>query len=103
MTIMSQFLNILSDNPQGRRLERATRLFVAVAWSYCRLIPVTPWGCLIDAKTAIERIKPIRQIVSHDEYPLIFRDLSEIAIYTKIDKSAHRLLRSLMPGPYIVI
>jgi tRNA threonylcarbamoyl adenosine modification protein (Sua5/YciO/YrdC/YwlC family) len=36
-------------------------------------------------------------------FTLVCRDLSEIANYAKVDKTAYRLIKSLTPGPYTFI
>ena len=51
----------------------------------------------------MERICRIRALDKKHNFTLVCRDLSEIAIYAKVDNSAYRLLRSLTPGPYTFI
>jgi len=54
-------------------------------------------------KTALDRIRQIRQAEFDHEFTLVCRDLSEIATYARVDNSAYRLLKSLTPGPYTFI
>ena len=60
-------------------------------------------GCHIGDKTAMERIRAIRDIDDKHKFTLMCRDLSEIAIYAKVDNSAYRTLNAHTPGPYTFI
>ncbi len=60
-------------------------------------------GCLIGNKTAMDRIRAIRQVDNDHNFTLVCRDLSEIASYAKVDNIAYRMVRKLVPGPYTFI
>jgi len=60
-------------------------------------------GCLIGNKTAMDRIRAIRQVDNDHNFTLVCRDLSEIATYAKVDNIAYRMVRKLVPGPYTFI
>jgi tRNA threonylcarbamoyl adenosine modification protein (Sua5/YciO/YrdC/YwlC family) len=51
-------------------------------------------------KSALERIRAIRQLDEKHNLTLMCRDLSEIATYAQVSNSAYRILRHLTPGPY---
>lgn len=57
-------------------------------------------GCHIGDKSAVDRIRNIRQLDEKHNMTLVCRDLSEIAIYAQVSNSAYRILRHLTPGPY---
>ena len=100
---MSQFFTIHPDSPQGRLLERAAEIIrggglVVYPTDSCYAL-----GCQIGDKAAVERISRIRQTGKDHHFTLVCRDLSEIAVYAKVDNAAYRLLRSLTPGPYTFI
>ena len=59
--------------------------------------------CYIGDKEAQERIRRIRGIDPKHDFTLVCRDLSEIAIYSKVDNAAYRLIKALTPGPYTFI
>ncbi|WP_455234154.1 L-threonylcarbamoyladenylate synthase, partial [Thiogranum longum] len=46
------------------------------------------------------RIRRIRDLDKKHNFTLVCRDLSEIAIYARVDNSAYRLLKAHTPGPY---
>ena len=60
-------------------------------------------GCLIGNKQGMERIRRIRRLDDKHQFALLCRDLSDIALYAKVDNSAYRLLKALTPGPYTFI
>ena len=100
---MSQFFTIHPENPQGRLLERAAEIIRSGGVLVYPTDSCYALGCQIGDKSAVERIRRIRQTGKDHHYTLVCRDLSEIAIYAKVDNSAYRLLRSLTPGAYTFI
>lgn len=97
---MSQFFQIHSENPQPRLIKQAVKIIhegglVAYPTDSCYAL-----GCHLGDKTAMERIKVIRQLDEKHHFTLVCRDLSEIATYAKVDNSVFRLLKTLTPGPY---
>jgi len=60
-------------------------------------------GCHIGDKTAMQRIRKIRDIDEKHNFTLVCRDLSELAIYAKVSNQAFRLIKGLTPGPYTFI
>lgn len=57
-------------------------------------------GCHLGDKSALERIRRIRQTDRHHHFTLVCRDLKEIAHYAKVDTAQFRLLKACTPGPY---
>jgi len=60
-------------------------------------------GCCIGDKSAMEKIRRIRQIDADHNFTLMCRDLSDISTYARIENSDFRLIKSLTPGPYTFI
>ncbi len=60
-------------------------------------------GCHIGDKTALEHICRIRNLDDKHNFTLVCRDLSEIAIYAKVDNTAYRAIKAHTPGPYTFI
>ncbi|HUF72826.1 MAG TPA: L-threonylcarbamoyladenylate synthase [Gammaproteobacteria bacterium] len=91
------------ENPQSRLIAR-----VAAALRQGEVI-VYPTdssyalGCALGDKAALDRIRQIRRTEIDHDFTLVCRDLSEIAMYARVDNSAYRLLKSLTPGPYTFI
>ncbi len=100
---MSQFFQIHPDNPQPRLIKQAVEIIrqggVIVYPTDCAYA----LGCHIGDKSALERIKQIRKLGDKHNFTLVCRDLSELAVYAKVDNSAYRLLKHNTPGAYTFI
>lgn len=60
-------------------------------------------ACQIDDKDAVTRLRRIRGIDEKHHLTLLCRDLSEIALYAKVDNRQYRILKAVTPGPFTVI
>lgn len=100
---MSQFFQIHSENPQPRLVKQAVEIIrnggVVVYPTDCAYA----LGCHLEDKSALEKIKRIRQLDDKHNFTLVCRDLSEISVYAKVDNSQYRLLKSYTPGAYTFI
>lgn len=100
---MSQFFEIHPDNPQARLIRHAVDIIrdggiaaVPTDSSYAII-------CHLDDKSAVERVRRIRDLDKKHNFTLMCRDLSEIATYARVDNSAYRWLKAHTPGPYTFI
>src|ERR1700742_5140243 len=57
-------------------------------------------GCHIGDKSALERIREIRQTDRNHHFTLVCRDLAEVGKYALVENWQSRLLRPYTPGPY---
>ena len=100
---MSQFFQIHPDNPQKRLINQAVDIInkggVVVYPTDCAYA----LGCHLGDKSALEKIKRIRQLDDKHNFTLVCRDLSEISTYAKVDNGAYRLLKAHTPGAYTFI
>lgn len=100
---MAQFFSIHPDNPQPRLIRQAAEIvrnggiIVYPTDSFYAL------GCRLGDKTAVERIRAIRQVGPGHHFALVCRDLAEIAVYARVDNQQFRLLKSTTPGSYTFI
>lgn len=100
---MSQFFQIHPDNPQLRLIKQAVQIIaqggiVAVPTDSCYALV-----CHLDDKDAVMRLRRIRGVDEKHHLTLLCRDLSEIALYAKVDNRQFRMLKAATPGPYTVI
>jgi tRNA threonylcarbamoyl adenosine modification protein (Sua5/YciO/YrdC/YwlC family) len=100
---MSQYFQIHPVNPQARLIRQAVEILRADGLVVYPTDSSYALGCHVGDKRGMERICRIRALDKKHNFTLVCRDLSEIAIYAKVDNSAYRLLRSLTPGPYTFI
>jgi tRNA threonylcarbamoyl adenosine modification protein (Sua5/YciO/YrdC/YwlC family) len=100
---MSQYFQIHPVNPQARLIRQAVEILRADGLIVYPTDSSYALGCHVGDKRGMERIHRIRALDNRHNFTLVCRDLSEIAIYARVDNSAYRLLRSLTPGPYTFI
>ena len=100
---MSQFFYVHPETPQTRLINQA----VAIVRNGGVVIYPTDsgyaLGCQLENKQALERICQIRRLNDKHNFTLLCRDLSEIALYARVDNVAFRLLRNNTPGAYTFI
>lgn len=60
-------------------------------------------GCQLGDKSALDRIKSLRQLDKNHNFTLVCRNLSELASYAQVNNSVYRLLKAYTPGPYTFI
>ena len=100
---MSQYFEIHPDNPQPRLIKQAVDIIHKGGVIVYPTDSSYALGCHIGDKSALTRLRRIRQIDDKHNLTLVCRDLSEIATYAKINNADYRLLKSLTPGPYTFI
>ena len=100
---MAQFFEVHPENPQQRLLKQAVNLLhsggvlaVPTDSSYALV-------CHLDDKAAVDKLRTIRGVDDKHHLALLCRDLSELALYAKVDNRQFRLLKSATPGPYTFI
>jgi len=100
---MSQILDIHAENPQLRLVRQAVETIKAGGIMIYPTDSAYALGCRIGNKAALQKISNIRQFDSRHNFTLVCRDLSEIALYARVDNSAYRLLKAFTPGAYTFI
>ena len=100
---MSQYFQIHPENPQKRLLRQAVDIVRDGGVVVYPTDSSYAIGCLLDDKTAMERIQRIRQLNDKHNFTLLCRDLSEISHYAQVDNINYRLLKTLTPGAYTFI
>ena len=100
---MAQYFDVHPDNPQTRLLKQAVALLdkggilaVPTDSSYALV-------CHLDDKSAVDKLRQIRQVDDKHHLTLLCRDLSELANYARVDNKQFRLLKAATPGPYTFI
>jgi tRNA threonylcarbamoyl adenosine modification protein (Sua5/YciO/YrdC/YwlC family) len=100
---MTQLFQIHPENPQLHLVRRVVTTLQDGGVIVYPTDSAYALGCRIGDKSALERIRAIRQLDKTHNFTLVCRDLSELAIYAKVDNSVYRLLKAYSPGPYTFI
>ncbi len=100
---MSQFFTLHPTHPEPRLIKRAAEIVrsggvIAYPTDSCYAL-----GCHIGDKTAMERIRKIRDVDERHHFTLVCRDLSEIGTFAKVNNAQYRLLKVHTPGSYTFI
>ena len=91
------------QNPQRRLVGQAVALLRAGALMVYPTDSCYALACTLGDKSGQERIRRIRGVPDSHFLTVVCRDLSELALYAKVDNSAFRLLRANTPGPFTFI
>ena len=100
---MSQYFEIHPTHPQGRLVNRAVDIINQGGVVVYPTDSSYALGCHIGDKSAVTRLRRIRQIDDKHNLTLVCSDLSEIATYAKVSNQDYRMLKQLTPGPYTFI
>jgi len=100
---MSQFFSIHPDNPQHRLVKQASEIVRKGGVIVYPTDSAYALGCHVGDKKALDKIRQIRQLDKHHNFTLMCRDLSELAVYAKVDNQLYRSLKAHTPGPYTFI
>lgn len=100
---MSQFFQVHPVNPQKRLIQQAVEIIRAGGVIAYPTDSGYALGCQLGEKSALERVRRIRQLDDSHNFTLMCRDLSELGTYARVDNSAFRLIKAHTPGPYTFI
>ena len=100
---MSQLFAIHPDNPQSRLLRQAASIIEAGGLIVYPTDSGYALGCMLGNKSALERIRRLRQLDKDHNMTLVCRDLSQLSTYAKVTNPIFRLLKAFTPGAYTFI
>lgn len=100
---MSEFLQVQPANPDSRVIRQAVKVLMEGGVIVYPTDSTYALGCHIGDKTALERIRRIRQLDKNHNFTLVCSDLSSLATYAMVSNSAYRILKAYTPGPYTFI
>lgn len=100
---MAQFFAIHSDDPQVRLIQRAADV---IRQGGVVVLPTDSGyalGCALENKRGVDVMRQIRRLDNKHNFTLLCRDLSEIALYARVENQVYRLLKAHTPGAYTFI
>ena len=97
---MAEYLQIHPQNPQPRLIQQA----VAIIRNGGVIVYPTDasyaLGAQIGDKQAMDCMRRIRRLDDNHNFTLLCTDLSQVSTFTKMGNDAHRLIKTLTPGPF---
>jgi tRNA threonylcarbamoyl adenosine modification protein (Sua5/YciO/YrdC/YwlC family) len=100
---VSQFFQIHPQSPQPRLIKQAADIIRAGGVVVYPTDSSYAVGCRMGEKSAIERVRRLRQLDDRHNFTLLCSDLSQLGLFAKVDTAAFRLLKAQTPGPYTFI
>ncbi|GAB4153221.1 MAG: L-threonylcarbamoyladenylate synthase [Cyanobacteria bacterium J069] len=97
---MAIVYSIHPENPQQRKVEQVCDALHSGAVLLYPTDTVYAIGCDLNSKSAIARVRQIKQLSSDKPLTFLCSSLSNIASYATVSDSAYRLIKRLIPGPY---
>lgn len=97
---MAKVYTIHNDTPQRRSIEEIKNALVNGAIMLYPTDTVYAIGCDLHSKTAVQRVRQLKQLSNDKPLTFLCSSLSNISEYAWVSDSAYRLMRHLIPGPY---
>ena len=97
---MATLYSLHSDTPQQRTIDTIRNALRGGAVMLYPTDTVYAIGCDLTSKTAIQRVRQIKQLSNDKPLTFLCPSLSDIAQYAVVSDSAYRFMRRLVPGPY---
>ena len=100
---MATIYKLHSETPQARSIEQ---IALALQGGAVMLYPtdtVYAIGCDLNSKSAVQRVRQIKQLSNNKPLTFLCSSLSSIAHYAQVSNSNYRMMKSMVPGPYTFI
>lgn len=97
---MATLYEIHPENPQQRSIEQIVTALKKGAVMLYPTDTVYAIGCDLSVKSAIQKVKRIKQLANDKPLTFLCSSLSNIAEYAVVSDRAYRIMKHLIPGPY---
>jgi tRNA threonylcarbamoyl adenosine modification protein (Sua5/YciO/YrdC/YwlC family) len=100
---MAQYFQVHPQDPQSRLIRRSVEILREGGLIVYPTDSAYAFGCRMDSKDSLERIRRIRRLEEGHNFTLVCKDLSQVSTFAKFNNEAFRLIKSLTPGPFTFI
>ncbi|MGB3694579.1 MAG: L-threonylcarbamoyladenylate synthase [Spirulinaceae cyanobacterium] len=100
---MAIYYSIHPDNPQKHRIEEIRKALQDGAVMIYPTDTVYAIGCDLNAKSAIKRVRHLKQLSNDKPLTFLCSSLSNISQYAWVSDRAYRIMKHLIPGPYTFV
>ncbi len=97
---MATLYTLHPKNPQARTVDRVIKALKDGAVLLYPSDTVYAIGCDLNSKSAVQRVRQIKQLSNDKPLTFLCSSLSNIAQYAIVSDEAYRIMRRLIPGPY---
>jgi tRNA threonylcarbamoyl adenosine modification protein (Sua5/YciO/YrdC/YwlC family) len=103
VTVMAQVYTVHPDSPQRRVVEQIRDALRDGAVMLYPTDTVYAIGCDLNSKSAVQKVRQIKQLANDKPLTFLCPSLSDIAKYAQVSDSSYRLMRRFVPGPLTFI
>ena len=100
---MAHFIEIHPVNPQSRLIYQVVEIVRKGGVIVYPTDSGYALGCRVGEKQPLDSIKRIRQLDDKHNFTLVCKSLAQSSSFAKLSNDAHRLIKSLTPGPFTFI
>ncbi len=97
---MAKLYELHPQNPQQRVIEQIVRQLKQGAVMLYPTDTVYAIGCDLTSKSAVTKVRQIKQLANDKPLTFLCSSLSNIASYAQVSDRAYRIMKHLIPGPY---
>jgi tRNA threonylcarbamoyl adenosine modification protein (Sua5/YciO/YrdC/YwlC family) len=97
---MATLYELHPDNPQSRTLSKITDALKDGAIMLYPTDTVYAIGCDLNVKSAVARVRFLKQMANEKPLTFLCSSLSNIAEYAIVSDEAYKIMRRVIPGPY---
>lgn len=97
---MAKIFTLHPDNPQNRRIEEIKGALKSGAVMLYPTDTVYAIGCDLSHKSAVARVRQIKQLANDKPLTFLCPSLSNVATYAFVNNAAYRIMKHLIPGTY---
>lgn len=97
---MATIYNVHPDNPQVRIIEQIRDALRNGAVMLYPTDTVYAIGCDLNSKSAVERVRRIKQLSNDKPLTFLCPSVSNVATYARVSDLAYRIMKHLIPGTY---
>lgn len=97
---MAKLYELHPENPQRRTIEQIVSALQSGAVMLYPTDTVYAIGCDLRNKSAIQKVRRIKQLSNEKPLTFLCSSLSNIAQYAQVSDRAYRIMKHLIPGPY---
>lgn len=97
---MAIYYSVHPENPQRQRIDKIRDALKNGAIMLYPTDTVYAIGCDLTSKSAVQRVRQLKQLSNNKPLTFLCSSLSNISKYALVTDEAYRIMKRLIPGPY---
>ncbi|MGB3201731.1 MAG: L-threonylcarbamoyladenylate synthase [Nodosilinea sp.] len=100
---MATIYKLHPNNPQSRKVEAIAAALRQGAVALYPTDTVYAIGCDLNHRGAVQRVRQLKQLANEKPLTFLCASLSNISDYAMVSDGAYRLIKRLIPGPFMFL